>query len=375
MDNEVKKSPKPSYDKKRLVDLAEIHPTTVFIIEKVDYIRVNCCDYYKTFLKQELILFLLRFSRDNHARFDTTIPVTINDMVHHTAAVRRGIQLPGGCRFTLWRGKSFFDRLLDSARRLMQCGADAVKIEGGKDIADDIEKLVATGIPVMGHIGSSSNCKRIGGYRKFGTTREEADELYTDAISLEEVGCFAIIAEMMDEEIAAHLADQILPPLIGIGSGHQTDGEILVTHDLLGLTPSPLPSFVKPCVLGLDGLNALQDYVVNLTIPLRKMNFCVLGVGAWGNAMAVYLSKIGHSVSLVPRRVEHALKLSSERRIKSTCPELNLIMIYGGLFCKTRLNGINYLFFACPSHALRKPVKLLSFPSRFMEIKRWYCLV
>ena len=77
---------------------------------------------------------------------------------------------------------------------------------------------------------------------------------------------------MMDEEIAAHLADQILPPLIGIGSGHQTDGEILVTHDLLGLTPSPLPSFVKPCAsLGLDGLNALQDYVVNLrNRPIKK---------------------------------------------------------------------------------------------------------
>ncbi|MGY8714527.1 MAG: 3-methyl-2-oxobutanoate hydroxymethyltransferase, partial [Verrucomicrobiia bacterium] len=86
--------------------------------------------------------------------------------------------------------------------------------------------------------------------------------LYTDAISLEEAGCFAVIAEMMDERIAAQLSTQILPPLIGIGSGDKCDGQILVTHDLLGLTPSPLPSFVKPCAtLGLDGLNALTNYV------------------------------------------------------------------------------------------------------------------
>ena len=199
--------------------------------------------------------------------YDTTIPVTIEDMVYHTAAVRRGnpgclvvADLPFG------EASLSFDRLLDSARRLMQNGADAVKIEGGKDVADDIEKLVATGVPVMGHIGLlPQTVKAIGGYRKFGADRDEADNLYTDAISLEEAGCFAVIAEMMDERIATQLARQILPPLIGIGSGDQCDGQILVTHDLLGLTPSPLPSFVKPCAtLGLDGLNALSGYVQNI---------------------------------------------------------------------------------------------------------------
>ena len=196
--------------------------------------------------------------------YETTIPVTIDDMVHHTAAVKRGLP---GCLVVAdlpFGEASFsFDRLLDSARRLMQCGADAVKIEGGKDVADDIEKLVATGIPVMGHIGLlPQTVKAIGGYRKFGSDRVEADSIYTDAICLEEAGCFAIIAEMVEGELAAELTKQILPPLVGIGSGEQCDGQILVTHDLLGLTPSPLPSFVKPCAtLGLDGLNALQGYV------------------------------------------------------------------------------------------------------------------
>jgi len=280
LDNEVKKSPKPSYDKKRLVDLSEIHPTTKYIYQlkkKRTIIGLTAYDSImaKLVSKAGVDFILVGDSvGTTMLGFDTTIPVTINDMVHHTAAVRRGMP---GCLVVadlpFGEASLSFDRLLDSARRLMQCGADAVKIEGGKDIADDIEKLVATGIPVMGHIGLlPQTVKAIGGYRKFGTTREEADELYTDAISLEEAGCFAIIAEMMDEEIAAHLADQILPPLIGIGSGHKTDGEILVTHDLLGLTPSPLPSFVKPCAsLGLDGLNALQNYVVNLrNRPVKK---------------------------------------------------------------------------------------------------------
>jgi len=196
--------------------------------------------------------------------YETTIPVTIDDMVHHTAAVKRGLP---GCLVVAdlpFGEASFsFDRLLDSARRLMQCGADAVKIEGGKDVADDIEKLVATGIPVMGHIGLlPQTVKAIGGYRKFGSDSVEADSIYTDAICLEEAGCFAIIAEMVEGQLAAELTKQILPPLVGIGSGEQCDGQILVTHDLLGLTPSPLPSFVKPCAtLGLDGLNALQGYV------------------------------------------------------------------------------------------------------------------
>ena len=115
----------------------------------------------------------------------------------------------------------------------------------------------------MGHIGLlPQTVKAIGGYRKFGSDSVEADSIYTDAICIEEAGCFAIIAEMVEGELAAELTKQILPPLVGIGSGEQCDGQILVTHDLLGLTPSPLPSFVKPCAtLGLDCLNALQGYV------------------------------------------------------------------------------------------------------------------
>ena len=266
--------PKRNLNQRRYsVDLSDIKPTTKYLSSlkgKRSIVGLTAYDAImsKLISKAGVDFILVGDSVGTTLLgYDTTIPVTINDMVYHTAAVRRGnpgclvvADLPFG------EASLSFDRLLDSARRLMQNGADAVKIEGGKDVADDIEKLVATGIPVMGHIGLlPQTVKAIGGYRKFGVDREEADNLYTDAISLEEAGCFAVIAEMMDERIATQLASQILPPLIGIGSGDQCDGQILVTHDLLGLTPSPLPSFVKPCAtLGLDGLNALSGYVQNI---------------------------------------------------------------------------------------------------------------
>ena len=198
----------------------------------------------------------------------TTIPVTIRDMIHHTAAVRRAnpdcllvADLPFG------EASLSFDRLLESARSLMQQGgADAVKIEGGRDVADDIEKLVLTGIPVLGHIGLlPQTVKAIGGYRKFGSGREEAESLYTDAIALEEAGCFALVAEMVEAKVASELARQILPPLIGIGSGDGCDGQILVTPDLLGLSNGSIPSFVKPKLnLNQEISRALSEYVMDV---------------------------------------------------------------------------------------------------------------
>jgi len=197
--------------------------------------------------------------------YDTTIPVTIDDMVRHTSAVRRS---DPGCLLVadlpFGEASMSFDRLLESCRRLMQeGGADAVKVEGGRDLADDIEKLVATGIPVLGHIGLlPQTVKAIGGYRKFGAERDEAESLYTDAISLEEAGCFAIIAEMIESKVATELANQISPPLIGIGSGPNCDGQILVTQDLLGLTLKGIPSFVSPYAnLARDASAALTRYV------------------------------------------------------------------------------------------------------------------
>ncbi len=197
--------------------------------------------------------------------FDTTIPVTLDMMVHHASAARRGgpqcllvVDLP-------FAEASFsFDRLLVACRRLMQeGGADAVKLEGGRSVADNVELLVRAGIPVMGHVGLlPQTVKAISGYRKFGKEREEAEDILTDAVALEEAGCFAIVAEMVEERLAGELAKSLEVPIIGIGSGGGCDGQILVSSDLLGLTQGQVPSFVKPQVDLADAMTqAFRGYV------------------------------------------------------------------------------------------------------------------
>ena len=181
--------------------------------------------------------------------FDTTIPVTLDMMVHHAAAARRGgphCLLVADLPFA--EASFSFDRLLAACRRLMQeGGADAVKLEGGRAVADKIEGLIRAGIPVMGHVGLlPQTVKAISGYRKFGKEREEAEDILTDAVALEEAGCFAIVAEMVEERLASELSKSLEVPIIGIGSGGGCDGQILVSSDLLGLTQGQVPSFVKP---------------------------------------------------------------------------------------------------------------------------------
>jgi 3-methyl-2-oxobutanoate hydroxymethyltransferase len=197
--------------------------------------------------------------------FDTTLPVTLDMMTHHAAAARRGspecllvVDLP-------FAEASFsFDHLLTSCRRLMQeGGADAIKLEGGRKVSDGIERLVRAGIPVMGHVGLlPQTVKAISGYRKFGKEREEAEDILNDAVALEEAGCFAIVAEMVEERLAGELAKSLEVPIIGIGSGNGCDGQILVSADLLGLTLGQTPSFVKrQADLANEMTKAFRSYV------------------------------------------------------------------------------------------------------------------
>ena len=252
--NKAKKPESISVDKEKPKEILPVEPSTSFIKNLKGNRPIIGLTAYDTIMGSAVSAANVDFILVGDSLgttilgYDTTIPVNMDDMVRHTSAVRRAnpqclvvADLPFG------EASLSFDRLLESCRRLMQeGGADAVKIEGGKDVADDIEKLVATGIPVLGHIGLlPQTVKAIGGYRKFGEIKEEAQSIYTDAITLEEAGCFAIIAEMLDEKVATELSKQILPPLIGIGSGNGCDGQILVTTDLLGWSHGPVPKFVK----------------------------------------------------------------------------------------------------------------------------------
>ena len=181
--------------------------------------------------------------------FETTLPVTLDMMVHHTACAARVCPhslLVADVPFPEGRLKG--NGLLKACARLIQeGGAEAVKLEGGEAIAPKVEQLVEAGIPVLGHIGLlPQQVNVLGGYRKFGSTPEESQALRKDAAALEAAGVFAIVGEMIEPEVAAEIAKALRVPFIGIGCGPHCDGQILVTPDLLGLTMGNVPSFVEP---------------------------------------------------------------------------------------------------------------------------------
>ncbi len=179
--------------------------------------------------------------------FASTIPVTLAMILHHTAAVARAkpdALLVADVPFA--EAHFDFKQVLESCQRLMQeAGAEAVKIEGGARLAGKIADIVAAGVPVMGHIGlQPQQVLNLGRYRKFGAKPAEAEQLLADALALERAGVFAIVAELIEANLARTIRETIKVPLIGIGSGPDCDGQILVSTDLLGLTPGPVPSFV-----------------------------------------------------------------------------------------------------------------------------------
>jgi 3-methyl-2-oxobutanoate hydroxymethyltransferase len=178
-----------------------------------------------------------------------TIAVTVNDMVHHASSVVKGapnkmviVDMPF---MSISMG---VDRSLENVMMIMQnTGAHGVKVEGGKQNIQLIETLGKAGVPVMGHLGlTPQSYLKLGGYRTQGNTPRSAEEIMEDAKAISKAGVFAIVLECINEELAKSITEQIEVPTIGIGSGHYTDGQVLVINDLIGLTTSKMPSFVKP---------------------------------------------------------------------------------------------------------------------------------
>jgi 3-methyl-2-oxobutanoate hydroxymethyltransferase len=205
--------------------------------------------------------------------FENSVPVTLEMMLHHTAAVARAREnalLVADVPFAV--AHFSFDAVLDACARLMRAGADAVKIEGGEEMAPTIERLVAAGVPVCGHVGlQPQQVLRLGGYKRFGgagnAAREETENeaVLADAAAVAAAGAFAIVGEMLAPALAARVRDTVSVPLIGIGSGSECDGQILVIHDLLGLTDAP-PPFAKPRVnLGEQAVSAIAGWAAEVT--------------------------------------------------------------------------------------------------------------
>lgn len=178
--------------------------------------------------------------------YPDTTHVTMDEMAHHTRAVARA-----ALRAMIWADLPIasYDtpvQAVENARRLLEAGAHAVKLEGGRSHVAQIEALVAAGIPVMAHIGMMPQSVKLeGGYRIKGKTAEQADGLLLDALAVEAAGSFALLLELVVPAVAQTISERLAIPTIGIGAGTGCDGQVLVTHDLIGMFPWFTPKFVK----------------------------------------------------------------------------------------------------------------------------------
>jgi 3-methyl-2-oxobutanoate hydroxymethyltransferase len=179
--------------------------------------------------------------------YDSTVPVTMEEMIHHTKAVRRGAPSTFIVSDLPFMSYSTMELALHNSGRLIkEGGADAVKLEGGEHYALLVKSLVQAGVPVVGHIGlTPQTATQLGGFKVQGRDLDSARKIIQDAKALEEAGAFALVLEAIPAEVAKRITDGITIPTIGIGAGQNCDGQVLVFHDLLGMFDRFKPKFVK----------------------------------------------------------------------------------------------------------------------------------
>lgn len=182
------------------------------------------------------------------AGHETTLPITLDQMIYHAASVVRAVKralvvvdLPFGS----YQGNSKI--ALESTIRIMkEAGAHAVKLEGGEEISESVKRILSAGVPVMGHLGlTPQSIYKFGTYTVRAKEEAEADKLLSDARLLQELGCFAVVLEKIPAKLTRRVAEDLLIPTIGIGAGHYADGQVLVTQDMLGITKDFQPRFLR----------------------------------------------------------------------------------------------------------------------------------
>lgn len=214
--------------------------------------------------------------------YESTIPVTMDEMIHHTKAVVRGAKralVVGDMPFMTYH-TSTSDALRNAARFVQEAGAQAVKLEGGVTVAETVRKVVSCGIPVMGHIGlTPQSVNQLGGFKVQGRTLSAALSLIEDAKALEEAGAFAIVLETIPAPLAKIITEQISVPTIGIGAGPHCDGQVQVVSDLLGLFSDFVPKHAKQYAKLSDEIrSAVKAYlseVVEGVFPTDKHSFAM----------------------------------------------------------------------------------------------------
>lgn len=195
---------------------------------------------------------------------ETTLPVTVDEMIYHARAVRRAA--PSAFVIAdmpfLSHNVTEADAVRNAGRFLSEAGASAVKVEGGTEISDMVSGMVQRGIPVFAHIGMTpQHYQRLGGYKLQGRAPSEAKRIQADAKAMEKAGAFAVVLEMVTEETAAMVTGEIEIPTIGIGAGRKVDGQVLVFHDLIGLNMNFTPKFLKRYAeLGTEAVSAVSNF-------------------------------------------------------------------------------------------------------------------
>jgi 3-methyl-2-oxobutanoate hydroxymethyltransferase len=207
------------------------------------------------------------------AGYETTLPITLDNMIYHAASVVRAtsralvvVDLP----FGTYQGNSM-EALASAIRIMKETGASAIKLEGGKEIVESVERILSAGIPVMGHLGlTPQSIHKFGTYVVRATNKEEAGKLKDDALALAKAGCFGIVLEKIPAKLGGEVSREIAIPTIGIGAGSEVDGQVLVLHDMLGITQEFSPRFLRRYHnLQMEVKGAVQNYIEDV----RSQNF------------------------------------------------------------------------------------------------------
>jgi 3-methyl-2-oxobutanoate hydroxymethyltransferase len=212
--------------------------------------------------------------------YDSTVPVTMDEMIHHAKAARRGTKyafLIGDMPFLSYQ-VSKEDAVKNAGSFMKEAGCDAVKLEGGREVIETVKAIVDAGIPVMGHLGlTPQSVSKLGGYKIQGKDADAAKRIVEDAISLERAGCFGMVLECVPDQVAKLVTEKVRIPTISCGAGTYCDGQVLVTNDMLGLFDRFVPKFVKQYVklssLISEAVKSFKEEVESGKFPGKEHSF------------------------------------------------------------------------------------------------------
>jgi len=237
--------------------------------EKISVITAYDYSFARIFDAAGVDMILVGDSASNvMAGHETTLPITLEQMIYHAASVVRGIDrcliivdLPFGS----YQGNSK-EALSSTIRIMKETGAHGIKLEGGEEVVESVKRIISSGVPVMGHLGlTPQSIYKFGTYSVRAREEEEAEKLKRDAVLLQEAGCFGIVLEKIPASLAKEVSDGLSIPTIGIGAGHHCDGQVLVMHDMLGINTEFKPRFLRTYLnLHEQVTSAVQQYVKDI---------------------------------------------------------------------------------------------------------------